>query len=278
MGYVRRGTLTGHVYLDLNNNQVQDSGESNLSSVDVTLTDALGRQFTVTTDSNGNFLQSLVSGNATVDVVEATLPAGASLTTANEPQNATVPFGGTVAATAIGYRLVGTLSGHVYSDSNANATQDGGETGLANVTVLVVDQFGTTTTATTNANGDYTASAAAGPVDVIVDRPGTAYLMRRKAERDAGTRHREHAVAVADRLHAELARIALAGRVLAPQDAALSGRREEMVLNATYLVRRVDEDAFSRAVAEGSTAAGDAIQIVPTGPWPPFSFATVADR
>jgi hypothetical protein len=66
--------------------------------------------------------------------------------------------------------------------------------------------------------------------------------------------------------------------VLAPQDAALSGRREEMVLNATYLVRRVDEEAFSRAVAEGSTAAGDAIQIVPTGPWPPFSFATVADR
>ncbi len=43
-------------------------------------------------------------------------------------------------------------------------------------------------------------------------------------------------------------------------------------------VFRVDEDAFTRAVAEGSTAAGDAIQIVPTGPWPPFSFATVADR
>jgi hypothetical protein len=116
------------------------------------------------------------------------------------------------------------------------------------------------------------------PATAANGRPGTAYLMRRKAERDAGARHREHAVAVADRLHAELARIALADRVLAPQDAALSGRREEMVLNATYLVRRVDEDAFSRAVAEGSTAAGDAIQIVPTGPWPPFSFATVADR
>jgi hypothetical protein len=116
------------------------------------------------------------------------------------------------------------------------------------------------------------------PATAANGRPGTAYLMRRKAERDAGARHREHAVAVADRLHAELARIALADRVLAPQDAALSGRREEMVLNATYLVRRVDEDAFTRAVAEGSTAAGDAIQIVPTGPWPPFSFATVADR
>lgn len=115
------------------------------------------------------------------------------------------------------------------------------------------------------------------PVVAANDRPGTAYLLRRRAERDAGAGHREYGTAVADRLHAELARIAAADRLLAPQDATLSGRREEMVLNATYLVRRVDEDEFSRADAEGSTAAGNAVQVVPTGPWPPFSFATVGE-
>jgi hypothetical protein len=115
------------------------------------------------------------------------------------------------------------------------------------------------------------------PATAANGRPGTDYLLRRRAAREAGTRRREHGAAVADRLHAELARIALADRVLAPQDPALSGRGEEMVLNATYLVRRSDEEAFSGAVAEASTAAGDEVAIVPTGPWPPFSFATVAD-
>jgi hypothetical protein len=123
-----------------------------------------------------------------------------------------------------------------------------------------------------------TAHSQAEPAAAANGRPGTAYLLRRKAEREAGARHREQGAAVADRLHTELAHIALADRVLAAQDAALSGRREEMVLNATYLVRRVDEEAFTRVVAEGSAAAGDSIQVVPTGPWPPFSFATVADR
>lgn len=124
-----------------------------------------------------------------------------------------------------------------------------------------------------------TPAPAPEPVAAANGKPGTAYLMRRRAERDVGARHREHGAGVADRVHAALSGIAVADRVLAAQDAALSGRREEMVLNATYLVRRDDEEAFDRAVADAvAAAADDGVEIVPTGPWPPFSFATVGER
>ncbi|MGI5132025.1 GvpL/GvpF family gas vesicle protein [Pseudonocardia sp. CA-107938] len=110
------------------------------------------------------------------------------------------------------------------------------------------------------------------PVAAGNGRPGTAYLQRRMAVRDAGVRRRAEAAEVADRTHAALARVAVAEHRMAPQDAALSGRREEMVLNATYLVRRSDEDAFAAVVAGAATCG---IEVVRTGPWPPFSFATV---
>jgi hypothetical protein len=114
---------------------------------------------------------------------------------------------------------------------------------------------------------------AATPATTTNGSPGTAYLMRRRAEREAGSRQHAHGTALTDRLHAELSGIALAEHRLALQDASLSGRREEMLLNATYLVRREDEDAFrSTAGADGD----EGIDVVCTGPWPPFSFSTVA--
>ena len=96
---------------------------------------------------------------------------------------------------------------------------------------------------------------AATPATTTNGPPGTAYLMRRRAEREAGSRLHAHGTALADRLHAALAGIAVAEQRLALQDASLSGRREEMLLNATYLVRREDEDAFrSTAGADGDEA------------------------
>jgi hypothetical protein len=59
-----------------------------------------------------------------------------------------------------------------------------------------------------------------------------------------------------------------------PQDARLSGREQEMVLNATYLVDVAGEEEFRAALA-GVAAEGATVEL--TGPWPPFSFATLGE-
>ncbi|GAA4547311.1 GvpL/GvpF family gas vesicle protein [Pseudonocardia xishanensis] len=103
------------------------------------------------------------------------------------------------------------------------------------------------------------------------DRPGTAYLFRRRAERDRGARSREQARDAAERLHTTLAGRSSAAHRYPMQDARLSGRTEEMVLNAGYLVADGREAEFRDAV----DAADDGrVRVELTGPWPAFSFTT----
>jgi hypothetical protein len=104
------------------------------------------------------------------------------------------------------------------------------------------------------------------------DRPGTSYLMRRRAVRDAATLGRRRAVDEASELHSALAGRAAASRRYPPQDPRLTGHREEMVLNAAYLVDEPRSDAF-RALVEGRDAP--ALRLELTGPWAPYSFATL---
>jgi hypothetical protein len=103
-------------------------------------------------------------------------------------------------------------------------------------------------------------------------KPGTAYLLRRRADRDRGAQARERARAVADRIDETLAGVAAGAHRMKPQDARLSGRTQEMVLNATYLVDAAAEEEFRAALA-GVDAEGATVEL--TGPWPPFSFATL---
>lgn len=115
---------------------------------------------------------------------------------------------------------------------------------------------------------DATGGAAA-PETSPGDRPGTSYLLRRKADRDRGAQARAGARAVADQVARTAAACAADVRRFAPQDARLSGRTQEMVLNATFLVDRAREQEFRDAVS--GAAAGAVVEV--TGPWPPFSFA-----
>ncbi|MBN9107378.1 MAG: GvpL/GvpF family gas vesicle protein [Pseudonocardia sp.] len=105
------------------------------------------------------------------------------------------------------------------------------------------------------------------------DRPGTAYLLRRRADRDRGAEAREDARAVAERVAGTAAACAVDVRRFAPQDARLSGRTQEMVLNATFLVDREREDEFRDTVSR----SGDGAVVEVTGPWPPFSFAAAEE-
>ncbi|RYD36137.1 MAG: hypothetical protein EOP85_18480, partial [Verrucomicrobiaceae bacterium] len=49
------GTVAGHLYIDTNGNQTQDSGEPDLEGVDVVITQSNGATITVTTNGDGNW-------------------------------------------------------------------------------------------------------------------------------------------------------------------------------------------------------------------------------
>ncbi|UGQ41460.1 GvpL/GvpF family gas vesicle protein [Rhodococcus aetherivorans] len=103
---------------------------------------------------------------------------------------------------------------------------------------------------------------------------GTAYLLRRRAQLSAQESVERDAAARADEIHSRLVRQAAAGRRQAATDPALSGRRDWMVLNGTYLVDDDRADEFAATVEElGKEIPGIRLEL--TGPWPPYSFAGV---
>jgi len=55
----------------------------------------------------------------------------------------------------------GSISGHLYNDTNGNGSQDAGEPNLANVDVKITDAKGNVKTVSTDANGDYQADKLA---------------------------------------------------------------------------------------------------------------------
>jgi hypothetical protein len=105
-------------------------------------------------------------------------------------------------------------------------------------------------------------------------RPGTSYLLRRRAQRDHAARGLQDAVAAAEAVHSELAAVAVASRRYPPQDPRLSGHREEMVLNAAYLVDEAGAAALHQLI-EGR--AEPTLLLDLTGPWAPYSFATLEE-
>jgi hypothetical protein len=104
--------------------------------------------------------------------------------------------------------------------------------------------------------------------------PGASYLARRLAERNRAAAGHEEALAAAEEAHRALAAVALASRRYPPQDPRLTGRREQMVLNAAYLVDAEGAAPLLQAVEERSAGA---VRLELTGPWAPYSFATLEE-
>ena len=105
-------------------------------------------------------------------------------------------------------------------------------------------------------------------------KPGTAYLMRRRAERDRAARGLQDAAEAAEAVHREMSAVAVASRRYQPQDPRLSGRREEMVLNVAYLVDEAGAEILRRLVEQQQ---GQNLRLELTGPWAPYSFATLEE-
>jgi hypothetical protein len=101
---------------------------------------------------------------------------------------------------------------------------------------------------------------------------GTAYLQRRRAQRQAQETGEQEAAAQAERIHTELARLAVASTRHPPQDPQLSGTRTRMLLNGAYLVDDARAEEFA-AVVRSLDAERDGVSVELTGPWPTYSFA-----
>jgi hypothetical protein len=122
-----------------------------------------------------------------------------------------------------------------------------------------------------------TASAAAaqdGSRSRAASGSGADYLRRRRDELAARADSQRDAHASAEQIYATLAQHAVASRVHPPQSPKLSGATAAMLLNAAYLVRRATNGEFATAV-QRTAAQYPGMQLQLTGPWPPYSFATL---
>ena len=124
------------------------------------------------------------------------------------------------------------------------------------------------------------AGATAGSAAASTSAPtksGTAYLREQLAARRAGDRAHEDLAETCDRLHDELAKLAVAARVGLPQHPDISGREAPMVLNAFYLVAGDARERFRTRFAElRGDLASSGIELELTGPWPPYNFIPAA--
>lgn len=200
-GYFLPGSIGDFVWEDLDADGLQDLGEPGISGVEVTLyrpgygangnagdSDDEDPVATDTTDGSGVYgFNGLVPGDYTVSFATA---AGLTRTMANVGSDTTdsdanantgstgtisVGPGDSVTNVDAGYYEAGTVSGHLYIDSNGNGQQDLGEPNLANVDVLVTASNGGTQTVETDSNGNWTATVPPGSTIANVQESDPQY-------------------------------------------------------------------------------------------------------
>lgn len=181
------GSFAGTVFLDSDNDGVQDVGEIGLPGVTVTLTgtdlNSAAVNRTATTNPSGNYTFADVLGGTYV--ITETQPAAfgdgqdvlgagnAGGTAGNDVYSAITLTAGTQ-ATGYNFGEIGSaVTGVVYRDANRNGTQNAGDTGIANVTITLKDAGNATVgTTTTASDGSYLfAGVAAGNHTVEETQP-----------------------------------------------------------------------------------------------------------
>ncbi len=112
---------------------------------------------------------------------------------------------------------------------------------------------------------------------VAKSRPGTAYFLRKKLEQ-AALREAENVVTTqVQHIHTELTEHARSARLNKAQTPQEHGHKDEMFLNAAYLIADDTWHDF-RAALDGLAASYGQVgfEIELTGPWPPYNFADAA--
>lgn len=181
------GSLAGVAFLDSDNDGVQDGGEIGLPGISVTLvgTDALGAAVNATTTTNGSGqyqFGDLLSGTYTITETQPpafgdgldVLGAGNAGGAPGNDVYSTIALGVGVQATGYNFGETGSaVTGTVFRDFDRDGTLDAGDTGIANVTVSLLDAGNTViATTTTAADGSYLfAGVAAGSYSVVETQP-----------------------------------------------------------------------------------------------------------
>ena len=180
--------LGSTVFLDANKDGQLDNGETGIAGVTVELLNATGASIlaTTTTNASGNYaFTNLAPGTYEVEFIAPTgdifTTQNAALTgtaTINSQANATTGITAPVTLTAgqtnnavnAGLQIKpAALGSTVFLDANRDGVLDNGETGIAGVTVELLNSTGTTVlaTTTTNATGNYAfANLAPGAYEV----------------------------------------------------------------------------------------------------------------
>ncbi|BAY07168.1 SdrD B-like domain-containing protein [Calothrix sp. NIES-2098] len=161
-----RGSIGDTVFNDINGNGIQDTGESGVPNVPITLTlpgndGILGTpdDTTQTTTTNGNGIYNFTNlppSNYRVAIAPPfNLP---QITTGNSQVNVNLQPGQSLTNVDFGLRRPpgGSIGDTVFNDTNKNGRQDSGETGIPNVNLTLRNANGQIVdTTTTNNNGNY---------------------------------------------------------------------------------------------------------------------------
>ncbi|HEY3900126.1 MAG TPA: SdrD B-like domain-containing protein [Chthoniobacter sp.] len=190
---LRPSSLAGAVYVDTNNNGIQDAGETGIGGVAVTLTgtDDRGNSVNVSmnTQPDGTYnFTNLRPGNYTITEIQPSsyldgkdtigTPGG---TAGNDVfSNIVVTEGTTGTQNNFGELKSSSLAGFVYEDTNNNGVKEAGENGIPGVTVTLsgTDDLGdlVNLTATTDSTGAYVfAGLRPGDYQITETQPA-AYL------------------------------------------------------------------------------------------------------
>jgi hypothetical protein len=114
--------------------------------------------------------------------------------------------------------------------------------------------------------------------DTAAPVTGRAYLERRLDER---ARAAQEAAVVEEALreaHTRFLVLAEDGVLNRPQPRELTGRDDEMVLNAAYLVAADDTSLVDEVAAAGDRYRELGLVFEITGPWPPHNFVEPGDE
>ncbi len=151
---VPTGVIQGRVFLDTNNNGVQDTDETGINGVLVEL--LIDTQNTRTSTSNGGVFRFSGVPIGPEEVL-VTPPAGMRISTANPKTRVTVfKDSATEVVVGVGKSLdVGSVTGVVFRDNNANGIRDANESGIAGAIVDLTTSLGTVVTLRTDSDGFY---------------------------------------------------------------------------------------------------------------------------
>jgi hypothetical protein len=112
--------------------------------------------------------------------------------------------------------------------------------------------------------------------DVTSARPGRAYFLQRKLADELAAATEQAVSELARAAYERLVPWAVASQVNPPARPAHNASAETEILRAAFLVLRETADRFLsevRAFGEGQ----EGLRCAYSGPWPPYSFATLAD-